>query len=208
MPSSILTVTTAATARRLSTEATLRLELMADIEPDAAAVLSLLDQASAAVESWCGRTFARETVSETFRLDAATLPLILGRHPIVAVTGVTEDGVAVVSGDREFDPASGLLWRLSADTRIAWPASKIIVAYSAGYLLPGETGRDLPHDIERAALIVAAGLFAARGRDPLLRSESVDGVSAASWLDPRAGAGGMPAQAAELLAPWRNWRVG
>lgn len=205
MPSSLLSVTTPAAIRRLSTEDALRVEIMADAEPEAALVLSLLDQASAAVESWCGRTFARETVSETFRLAAAhNAALLLSRRPITAIASVTEDGVALAAGDREHDADAGMLWRLSSDQRTAWTARKIVVSYTAGYLLPGDPNRTLPHEIERATLIVAASIFAARGRDPLLRSESVDGVATASYLDPRAGAGGLPTAAAEMLAPHRE----
>ena len=38
----------------------------------------------------------------------------------------------------ELDAATGELWRLDGDDRrVAWPAAKIVVAYAAGYLLPG-----------------------------------------------------------------------
>jgi hypothetical protein len=44
------------------------------------------------------------------------------------------------------------LWRLDdADCRVAWPAAKIVVAYAAGYVLPGDPQRNLPEDLERAA---------------------------------------------------------
>jgi hypothetical protein len=204
---SILTVTVAATSRRLATETALRDEVNASTEPAASRVGYLLDQASGAVESYCGRTFARETVSETFRYGWGCAPdvLRLARRPIVSITSITEDGTALASDGREFDADAGLLWRLQDDSRIRWTARKITVVYVAGYLLPEQANPTLPADIIRATLITGAAMFAAIGRDPLLRSESVDGVASASYLDPRGT--GVPPQAAELLAPYREIRI-
>lgn len=205
--SSILTVTVAATVRRLATEAALRDEVNATTEPAAGRVQRVLDEASAAVESHCGRIFARETLSEIFRYGWGCAPdvLRLARRPIVSITSITEDGVALAAGDREFDADAGMVWRLQDDARVRWAARKITIVYVAGYLLPDEEGATLPADITRATLITGAAIFGAIGRDPLLRSESVDGVSSSSYLDPRGG--GVPPQAAELLAAYREIRI-
>jgi hypothetical protein len=88
-----------------------------------------------------------------------------------------------------------------------WIARKVTVVYVAGYLLPGQDGANLPADITRATIITAAAMFEAIGRDPLLRSESTDGVTAASYLDPRANAGGVPPQAENLLSNYREIRI-
>lgn len=209
MYSAIATVTVAAATRRLATEAALRVELGSPAEPLAARVDDVLDQASAAVESFCGRSLARETVSEVFRQDAwsGIDALHLSRRPIVSMTSITEDGTALDAADREFDPESGMVYRLSSDERICWTARKITIVYVAGYLMPDETGTTLPYAITRATLMTAAAMFHAIGRDPALRSESVDGVAAASYLDPRAAALGLPPAAADLLMPFRDVRI-
>ena len=206
---SLPTVTVAAATRRLATEAALRVELGSPAEPLAARVDDVLDQASAAVESFCGRSLARETISEVFRLDPwSSVPsLKLSRRPIVSITSVTEDGTAVASEDREFDGDAGMVYRLSSDERVSFTARKITVVYVAGFLMPDESGTTLPYPITRAALITAAAMFHAIGRDPALRSESVDGVAAASYLDPRAAALGLPPAAADLLMPYRDVRI-
>ena len=87
---SIVTVTTAATTRRLATEAALRVELGSPAEPLAARVDDVLDQASAAVESFCGRSLARETITEVFRLETLDQDdvLVLARRPIVSITSI------------------------------------------------------------------------------------------------------------------------
>lgn len=207
MNSSIVTVTVAATSRRLATEAALRDELNATTEPAAARVGYVLDQASRAVESYCGRTFGRETVSEVFRHGWGVAPdvLRLDRRPIVSITSITEDGTALAADGREFDAEKGMVWRLQDDARIRWSARKIVIVYVAGYVLPEQANPTLPDDIIRATLITGAAMFGAIGRDPLLRSESVDGVAAASYLDPRGA--GVPPQAEALLAPWREIRI-
>lgn len=205
--SGLLTVTTPAASRLLTTPAAALAELGLDAPPPR--LPALLAQASSAIAAHCGRVWGRETVQEVFRLDRVPAnPLPLARWPVAGVPVVTEDGAALAAGtDWELDGPAGLLWRLGGDARTPWRCNKVVVAYTAGWLLPGQDGRDLPEAVERACLLAVAAAWHAAGRDPALRSESTEGVGSASYLDPREGAGGLPAAAAELLAPFRVLRA-
>lgn len=202
----LLTVVTAATRaeRRLCQIEALARELLLGAEVEAAAVLDLIDKASAAIASHCRRVLAEEVVSETFRIPLPDgHPLILSRTPVTAIASVLEDGIAILPADRELEAESGLLHRLRQDQRSAW-SGKVVVEYTAGWRMPGQTNRTLPDDIERAAVLLAAAMHHARGRDMAVRSESVDGVASISYRDPKAGHDDMPAEVAGLLSRWRE----
>ncbi|HEV7455917.1 MAG TPA: hypothetical protein VGN96_04010 [Roseococcus sp.] len=164
--------------------------------------------ASATIARHCDRVWGRATVQETFRaVGHDREALLLSRCPVVAVASVLVDGTALAPEGFEVDAEAGILYRLDGDERRGWRARAVVVTYTAGYLLPGQAGRDLPADVERAARLLVTAAYEARGRDPMLRSESVQGVGAVSYLDPRAGAEDMPPQAAALLSPYRMLRA-
>lgn len=198
----ILTVTSAASSFALTTLAAVRSDLGVDITtvPDAD-LAALIADASGAIASFCGRVFAREGVTETFRRTGRWAPpaLALTRRPVASIASVTEDGTALSAGDYELSAADGMLYRLSADARTCWTGTKIVVAYTGGWLLPGAGGANLPAEVERACRQAVAALFHGRDRDPTMRSESTADVSAQSWLDPDAADGGLPAPVAAVL---------
>ena len=198
----ILTVTSPAASTALTTLAAVKADLGAAATGVADAALeSLIGEAASAVAGFCHRVLARETVSETFRRTGRRQPeaLTLARCPVASVATVTEDGAALATDEWELDAENGFLYRLADDERAWWSGTKIVVAYAGGWLLPGDPSADLPEAISRACLITVATWFQARGRDGMLRSESAEGISANSWLDPRAENGGLPFQAAALL---------
>lgn len=204
---SILTVTSAAVSSDLTTPGAVTQQI--GTTADASYAARLITQASGAVASHLGRVLARETVQQVFRLTSPRLAsrqphLLLDRAPVVSIASIVEDGTTLTTDDWEADLDAGLLYRLQSDTRADWSALKVVVTYSGGWLLPGQTGANLPSDIERATIMTVAAMAAGQGRDPALRSESVDGVGAQSWLDPRATDGALPWPAAALLAPWRR----
>jgi len=57
----------------------------------------------------------------------------------------------------------------------------------------------LPADIRQAVLLTARSFYAAQDRDPLLKSESEQGVGSTSWALPDATTGGLPGNAAAFL---------
>ena len=204
---SILTVTVPAVAHGLTDLASVQAEMgLTGETTDAAYLNGQILTATAAIQSYCGRSFARETVREVFR-DVVAQRLTLARTPVASITSVTVDGEALDAADYEADPDSGILYRLSLDARLAWVAAKVTVVYVAGYILPGQANRTLPHDIQRACVLTVAANYSARGRDPLVRSEGAQDVGQVSYLDPRVGMEGLPPQAAGLLNPYRVRRM-
>ena len=204
----MLTVSVAATARRLTTVAAVKSELGDQAAADDF-IAAAIDGASGAIEGYCNRVFARETVTETFRLATGTSRLALRRYPVVSIASVVEAGIVLATADYEADMAIGELTRLSSDAETTWPAAKVAVAYTAGYLLPGESGNDLPAEIDRAARLWVKAAWFARGRDPLLRGESVPGLGDQQyWVTGAQGAAAMPGDVAQLLERHRDHRKG
>jgi len=110
-----------------------------------------------------------------------SLPVLqLSRWPIVSVTSVTETvgGAAVtLTQDVDFliDPDPGHLIRLnSCGAPRAWSASAVAVVYTAGYAT-------IPSDIQEAVSEMVKARFFAQSRDPLVRSENVEGVMQTSY---------------------------
>jgi hypothetical protein len=57
----------------------------------------------------------------------------------------------------------------------------VIVAYTGGFILPGQTGRNLDYAIEGAVVALVSDYWASRGRDPTLRAETIPGVIERQW---------------------------
>jgi hypothetical protein len=143
-----------------------------------------------------GKRLPREEVKETFWHDDAFRPLLrvprfgnpaqttlfLSRTPVSAIASVTVDEIALDPSQVRLDPDAGLIDRLSPDGfPCAWCFCKsVIVAYTGGYVLPGDTRRNLPYGIEGAVVALVSDYWASRGRDPTLRSESISGSSTGS----------------------------
>jgi hypothetical protein len=139
-----------------------------------------------------GKRLPREEVKETFWHDDAFRPLLrvprfgnpaqttlfLSRTPVSAIAGVTVDDIVLDPSQVRLDPDAGLIDRLSTDGfPCAWCFCKsVIVAYTGGYILPGDTVRNLPYGIEGAVVALVSDYWASRGRDPTLRSESIPGA--------------------------------
>jgi len=169
----------------------------------------LIRQVSAQIEGWCRRPegFGRETVEQTVRRlpgDSAPARLILERDLVPSVEVVTADGVDL--GPDEWLLDGSLLLRLCGDRPSHWRSTKVVIRYSAGYVLL----TDFPYDIEAACLDLVTRAWHSQGRDPLLRSASADGVGADSYFDPDKVPldGGLPVEVAAKLAPYRRWSVG
>lgn len=209
-----LTIVTPADSRDLTTLAVVKEELQLDLDdetPDQH-LERLIAQASAAIERWTGRVFARETVKETLPA-VGRVNLVLSRTPIIAVTQVLIDGDAVTDFSVR-DAEAGFLFR-----EAGWPSSErrghniaafltgetkdtIEVDYEGGYYLPGAEGIQdptLPADLERAAIETVKGWYLARERDPAIQSEKIGDFWSASYK-----VGEVPDSARALLAPYRR----
>lgn len=173
----MLTIITRATSKRLTTIEAVKTELeIADATQDAF-LASLIDQASDAIASWCGRDFARETVREIIFMDVAHGSMILTRRPVLSIEAL-QMGSLTLSPTQAMVDESGLLYRVEANgRRIPWLPGRYTIDYVTGFVMPGETDRTLPADIERAAIIMVKSMWMGRNRDPLIKLEDISGIA-------------------------------
>ena len=200
----MLTIITPAVTGNLTVLATVKAELGITGSADDAYLEAMICQASQMLATFCGRrTFGLERVRQTERLNTSPEVIILDRDLNVGLVSVTEDGEALTAADYELD--GSLLYRLDGAERVRWTAGTVVqITYDTGWqLLTDEAGVGLPHDLERACLEVIKAGYYARGRDPMLRSESVEGIGSSSYMDPRGGSHGLPPQASALAEPYR-----
>lgn len=182
----MLTVITPATNRKLTTVSNLRLDLgYGPAEPSDAALNRLIDVTSAAVETYCNRIFARETVRETFDCVAGENWILLERYPVYQFVTLSVDGEVYDAANYQND--DGFLYRLDDEgRRVPWGGGPFVVEYSAGYGLPSDDpalpGPQLPFDIQSAISAEISAKQAQKGRDPLVRSEMEEGVGSTSWF--------------------------
>lgn len=165
---------------------------------------TLIDQFSDTIAAWCGRTFGIATMRET--LDITRLcdrgVVLLERWPIVSVDSVSVAGISYAGHLYYVSRENGSLRMRGAVSGFTlWPVGETVVTYRTGYLLPGESDRTLPHDIERACILMVRGAWHSMGRDPLLRSEETTGVASFSYF--AAGATAVPLEAQALLSPYQ-----
>lgn len=200
---SILTVVVPASAdaRMMVTGAT-AMAMLGDVKPQEESLIDAeIRRASAAIEQYCNRIFAAETVSETFRLDDGARSLLLTRRPIISVTSITEDGVALAGSDWEADLDAGILFRLGSDAQTDWSASKVTIVYQAGY-------NSYPKDLQDAALRLVRMARASRSRDPTIKSETVEGVGqTVYWISGSANFGSMPPDVTGILDQYCDIRA-
>lgn len=206
----MLEVMTPATDLKLTTVAAVKAELGISDDAQDQRIGDLIDQYSAAIVGWCGRPFALETVRETLFERVRTNGLMLARWPVVSVASVTANGTTLDPADYLADTQTGILYRRSATfCGHFWPAGEAVVTYVSGYNLPGVAERTLPHDVERAAIMLVKAAHFAGARDPTLRSEQTDGVATFTYYAASgAGADAMPLEVAGLLAGYRRPGIG
>jgi hypothetical protein len=161
-----------------------------------------ITQASDVIARHCKRIFALEAVTETLRPDQSKNDLVLARYPVAEITSVVEGNTTVDPSMYEINVDSGVLRRLAGDGTSDgwWPASRIVVTYSAGFDLPTDT----PAALQKAATRLVKAYYDTADRDLSLRSSDIPGVHNATYLDFEH----LPFDAEALLAPFRNLRIG
>ena len=101
----------------------------------------------------------------------------------------------------------GRLWKRTGGATARFYTDPITVSYTAGWLLPGETGRNLPQGIEDACIIFCRSKIdqLQEGDDfsGPLTGASVEGVGSFQFADPSSGMGGnrsgLPSEVRALL---------
>ena len=226
----LTTVVTAAETADLSTVATVMDDWQID-KKDTAFIGRTLTRCSVAASQFCNRDFGVATYSNLIRLEwgyrdgylitGKRSPIMLPQWPLVSVSSVTETpptgtATTLVEGtDYEVDYTTGNLYRLYASGRPRdWdPLYKVVVVTQAGYVLPGQNASDfpgaetLPVDIEDAVGRMVFSRYSERRRDPLIKSETVDGVGKVDYIvgNPNSADGGnMSPDVADIL---NNYRV-
>ncbi len=185
-------IVTPAEATWLTTLDRIKLELSISGDTNDELLKARIASASSVIDGLCFPSLRRETVIETFYPDCygeCADRLTLDHSPVTSISSVTVDGVALTDVVTVDDVVTDLAeWRLDGDKlrlrrqttagrHSHWSfCASIVVAYTGGYLLPGEAGRDLPFEIEDACVELVVAYWMARGRDPGLRAEENFGV--------------------------------
>lgn len=187
-------VDTPAVETDLTILASVKNELGISVADDDDVLERFIDQASAFIRTYTGRLFQRETLTETLS-GTGHIDLYLSRLPVVSITSVTLNAVVVpvaeytldkdtigrVIRHDDGDPPAAKVWPLSSrpssglsqHIQYGSYANNLSIVYVAGYLLPGEVGRTLPEDIERAAMELTKWFFERRADDPSTRFEKI-----------------------------------
>lgn len=170
---------------------------------DDAFLARAITQVSVKIGHYCNRVFAVETVEDRILIDRDRHPdqvpgrvreLLASRSPIIAMISFSLDVVALIEGSDYLTDQGAGIWRRIGDGGypIEWPARPITATYQAGYAA-------IPPDLEEATLRLVTARYAARGRDPLLRSEGDPALGQQSWW-----AGDIPDGIKEILDHYRT----
>jgi hypothetical protein len=186
----------------------------------------LLNATSDFIENYTGRKFARQEVTE--KVEGAGLPdILVSITPVVSVSLVALDTHAYTDYSI-LDAEAGILQRRGGwtdtgfqtrylnDAPSAYAEKRWNITYIGGYILPGWTGdptpvRNLPYDLERAALEIVRGMYknVTSGVDPNMTSYKI-GETAAAWKQDAAFIGGdlaalgVPPSAIGILQHYRR----
>jgi hypothetical protein len=174
-------VTQKATSKRLTTP-TRASAMLGFGDPASLQFKMALDAASTRVATYCHRVFGIETVQERFEFLAwdrnePVEHLLFTRYPVVDITKVVIDGV--IQDPTLYEHDDLFLYRLVEGERRCWSGRIVFVEYRAGYTLPSDTPDavwTLPDDIERATVLLAGSSLSMGGRDPMVKSEQVEGI--------------------------------
>ncbi|PSO30212.1 hypothetical protein [Bradyrhizobium sp. MOS002] len=154
-----------------------------------------ITQASDVIAQYCNRVFAVETVAETFRVQPQrSRELMLTRYPITEVVSVVEGGTTLTTDQYEINLQTGIADRISSHgCPIYWCAGQTVVTYSAGY-----EATDIPQAVQHAAILLVKQFVASGDRDPMVRSETSDGVGSTDYFS--GGGAGLPPEVQGLIS--------
>jgi hypothetical protein len=202
-------VSAVAPDRRLVTQA----DVVAHLGVRIASTIPMLDtiirQVSDLVSKECGvtrsgvsiPTLRQETIVETIRFSEDEASLILARRFVGAISSITENGTALDPAFYSVDKAAGLIQRLDSNgAEIDWSISPVVVTYTAGF-------SSVPEDLKLATIRAIHEQISASSRDPLLRSESVDGISRFDYWVNGASASSTSSLSPGVLAMLSDYRT-
>jgi uncharacterized phiE125 gp8 family phage protein len=217
---SVVEIVTPAESELLTTLDRVKAELQITTDVNDEILQAKIAEASSDIQAAVGKRLPWEGVKETFWHDddrhpqravhfgnPAQTTLFLNRTPVAAIASVTVDDIVLDPSEYRLDPDAGLLDRLLTEgIPCAWCFRKsVVVAYTGGYTLPGQDGRNLAYAIEGAVVALVSDYWASRGRDPTLRSESIPGViDRQFWVGAVGDPGLLPPRVLASIAPFRR----
>lgn len=173
-----------------------------------AEVASQITACSRIIADLCGRVFALQTVTETFRIGwrehCTALPL--ARFPVVGTVSLAaNDSPLIADTDYDVDTEGGIIWHIHHGHF----HGKVVATYTGGYDLPD----DAPAGLARACLEFVKAQRYLAGRDPGVRAVMA-GENRVDYFDyyQRFGIGGastgaLPSNAEALISPFRRLAV-
>lgn len=172
-----------------------------------ASLSALITRASSDFVRYLGRPLALQVYRERQKIHGRAPGINLSRGPLAAIQSIKVDGkdwsgpLDECDVDREHARVLSTAFLKPLGLGGAW-CWTVEVVYTAGYLLPAAEAPEggsalLPMAVQALPASIAGGclttiqmLLSGEGRDPLLQSESVQGVGNTSWqtLDASVGA--------------------
>ena len=168
-----------------------------------AAVAAQITSCSRIIADLCGRVFALQTVTETFRphWKDHIQSLILARYPVVGDVSLTVNARAYDDSYYSLDPDDGILNYIHGH----WHGV-IAVTYTGGYDLPD----DAPAGLARACVEIIREQRSSVGRNPGIRSVMA-GENRVDFFDARTASGSMGGAVSPnvegLISPFRRLAV-
>lgn len=161
----------------------------------------LIAAASLDAVNYCGRLFLKDTIVDTFYISRCVDILVTSRAPIVTVSSITVDGIALTTNDYTIEKETGFIRKLDEDGDLEdWDAEKTVITYEGGYTA-------VPADLEAAVISLIKGRRAARRRDPSVRSEKVPDVLETTYWVKGPGEADLPPDVAGVFDRYREMRV-
>lgn len=181
-------------------------------------VADLIMEATDAIQTYCNRTFARqEDISEKVAGYGGST-LVLNVTPVISVDSVSAFDNVLAATDYEIEDAeAGFLYfpygvadtgRTNGNTLSGVLVSNseqkaYTVVYTGGYILPGQPGRTLPYDLERACIEMIRTIRTSRA-DASIKSKSIPGVVSIEYNDVNLEDGSIPGHIAKMVNPYRR----
>ena len=216
----ITTILTEPASYALTTPQVVQAELDIAINPGDAVMLRYIAEASDAVHKYCNRTFPVHALQDEIRppregdiptavsgidfLQLSSWPVITSAPPTALSVVERYETTLTLGTDFELDARKGTLTRLDAWRPRRWH-ERVTVQYSAGFAI-------IPSAISGAVIRMCCQRYFARGRDPMLRAETVQGVGSLQyWVNSSATGGvngNMSPDVESMLEPYRSRFIG
>lgn len=206
-----------AAARRLTTAAKVR-ALIGSPAGDDTKIETLIDGVSAECAAQCGLarpasmasppTFGQEVVRATWMqaCQERGSQLVLPWRVAITPGQVVENGTNLTVNVDFRLVGGGILERLSGDAPARWASGKIVVPYTAGWVLPD----GVPPELERQVIEQVKMAYFGADEDPAVRSENVPGVYQASYAvagGDSIGRSGLLVALEAALAPFTSYAI-